>query len=215
MIDPDSRFSQLGLISVCPPDHYFFFPSRSYGGESLEQLPDLAARWAHEIFDVGRSRPYVAPREANVSGAEITVSLGVGENESKRVSGSFEHDLLRVLAETGVSVLVDKGGSPEEAARVGRALPFGTRTHEGSFAAFAALIRSSRLYVGYDSAGGHVASACGVPLISIAKGFVSDRMAARWRPNGVILDGNDPELLMKVRAALTLIPGPWPPAPDS
>jgi len=45
----------------------------------------------------------------------------------------------------------------------------------------------SKLFVGYDSAGGHVASACGLPLISIAKGFVSERMAARWRPNGMIL----------------------------
>jgi hypothetical protein len=26
-----------------------------------------------------------------------------------------------------------------------------------------------------------------VPLISIAKGFVSPRMAARWRPRGIVL----------------------------
>jgi hypothetical protein len=210
VIDPDSRLTQLGLISVCPADRYFFFPSRSCGGESLEQLPYLAARWAHDIFDVGRSHPYVAPREPDVPGAEITVSLGVGDNESKRVGGDFERAMLRVLAETGASILVDKGGTPEEAARVEQALPPGVRSHVGSFAAFAALIRRSKLFVGYDSAGGHVASACGVPVISVAKGFASDRMAARWRPNGVILDGNNPQLLPKVRAALTLIPGPWP-----
>ena len=34
---------------------------------------------------------------------------------------------------------------------------------EGSFAGFAAIIAASRLYVGYDSAGQHVAAACGVP----------------------------------------------------
>ena len=45
--------------------------------------------------------------------------------------------------------------------------------------------------MGYDSAGGHVASACSVPLISIAKGFVSERMAARWRPNGVVLSESE------------------------
>ena len=56
------------------------------------------------------------------------------------------------------------------------------RTHDGAFAPFAAQIARSKLFVGYDSAGGHVASACGVPLISIAKGFASERMAARWRP---------------------------------
>jgi len=214
VIDPDSRLTQLGLISVCPADRYFLFPSRSYGRESLEQLPDLAARWAHESFDVGRSRPYLAPRETRVPGAEITVSLGVGENESKRVAGDFERDLLHALAETGASLLVDKGGSPEEAARVDDALLSlkvpprggGARTHEGSFAAFAALIRRSKLFVGYDSAGGHVASACGVPLISVAKGFASDRMAARWRPNGFIIDGNAADPIEQVRTALALLP---------
>ena len=35
---------------------------------------------------------------------------------------------------------------------------------EGSFAGFAAHIQKSKFYVGYDSAGGHVAAACGVPL---------------------------------------------------
>jgi ADP-heptose:LPS heptosyltransferase len=64
------------------------------------------------------------------------------------------------------------------------------RTHDGAFAPFAAQIARSKLFVGYDSAGGHVASACGVPLISIAKGFVSERMAARWRPNGIVLSEN-------------------------
>jgi hypothetical protein len=214
VIDPDSRLTQLGLISVCPPDRYFFFTSRSYGGESLEQLPSLAARWAHEIFDVGRSHPYVAPREPDVPGAEITVSLGIGDNESKRVGGDFERDLLHALAETGASLLVDKGESPEEAARVDDALLSlkmpprggGARTHKGSFAAFAALIRRSRLFVGYDSAGGHVASACGVPVISIAKGFASERMAARWRPNGFIIDGNAADPIEQVRTALALLP---------
>jgi len=95
--------------------------------------------------------------------------------------------LLRALADTGASILVDKGGSIEERERVEGALLPGMRTHDGAFAPFAAQIATSKLFVGYDSAGGHVASACGVPLISIAKGFVSERMAARWRPDGIVL----------------------------
>jgi ADP-heptose:LPS heptosyltransferase len=39
------------------------------------------------------------------------------------------------------------------------------------------------LYVGYDSAGQHVAAAAGVPLISIFTGYPCERMLARWRPN--------------------------------
>jgi ADP-heptose:LPS heptosyltransferase len=136
--------------------------------------------------------------------AEITVSLGVGENPAKRIDGSFERELLRMLAETGASVLVDTGAGDEERARVEAALQpvsqMNVHTHAGAFAPFAAEIARSKIFVGYDSAGGHVASACGVPLISIAKGFVSERMAARWRPNGVVI--NDPDIEL-VRASVT------------
>src|SRR4029077_14587767 len=112
------------------------------------------------------------------------------ENSAKRVDDDFERELLRRLAETGASVVVDKGGSAEERARVERALMPGIRAHDGAFAPFASQIARSKLYVGYDSAGGHVASACGIPLISIARGFVSERAAARWRPQGFVVDGN-------------------------
>jgi len=187
VIDPDSRLSQLGLISMCDEHNYFHFPSRAYGGDSNEPLAKLAARWAHQVFGVEGAKPFIAPLRSTDSPADITVSLGVGENASKRLDDAQERELLHALADTGASILVDKGGSAEERERVERALVPGMRTHDGSFAPFAAQIAMSKLFVGYDSAGGHVASACGLPLISIAKGFVSERMAARWRPNGMIL----------------------------
>ena len=187
VIDPDSRLSQLGLIAVCDQRNYFFFPSRAYGGETNDSLSTLAARWAREVFGVAEARPYIAPLSSPELPVDITVSLGVGENDAKRLDDAQERDLLRSLAETGASILVDKGGSAEERERVERALVPGMRTHDGAFAPFAAQVAKSKLFVGYDSAGGHVASACGVPLIGIAKGFVSERMAARWRPNGIVL----------------------------
>jgi hypothetical protein len=199
VLDPDSRLTQLGLIRVCPDDRCRFFESRSFGGNANERLPDLAARWA----DDPEARPYVAPRPAEGPPADITVSLGVGENPAKRLDDDFERQLLQLLAETGASVLVDKGGSPAERERVERAIPPGMRTHEGAFAPFAAEIARSKLFVGYDSAAGHVASACGVPLIGIAKGFVSERMAARWRPSGTVIDGDAPDVLDQVRHAVT------------
>jgi hypothetical protein len=202
VIDPDSRLSQLGLLSVCDESRYFFFPSRSYGGEGKERLPVLAARWAREVFGARGARQYVSPLPATGEAADITVSLGVGGNEAKRIGGDFEPQLLRALAETGASVLVDKGGSQEERERVERALQPGMRTHDGEFAPFAAQIARCKLFVGYDSAGGHVASARGVPLISIAKGFVSERMAARWRPLGTVIDGDQPDVLGAVRRVL-------------
>jgi len=189
VIDPDSRLSQLGLISVCDEPNYFHFPSRAFGGAGDEPLAQLAARWASEVFGFVGAKPYVAPLHSASaeSAADVTVSLGVGENAAKRLGDAQERDLLRALADTGASILIDKGGSVEERERVERSLLPGMRTHDGAFAPFAAHIAKSKLFVGYDSAGGHVASACGVPLISIAKGFVSERMAARWRPNGVVL----------------------------
>lgn len=182
VIDPDSRLTQLGLIQVCPDERYCFFESRAFGGDSIDRLPDLAARWAEDP----RARPYVAP--LRVEGTfDITVSLGVGENLSKRLDDAFELELMQSLAATGASVLVDLGGSPEERTRVQRVLQPGMQTHDGAFAPFAAHIAKSKLFVGYDSAAGHVASACGVPVISIAAGFVSERMAARWRPLGTVV----------------------------
>jgi len=202
VIDPDSRLTQLGIISVCEEPHYFHFPSRSHGRDGDEQLSVLAARWAQEVFGVEGARPYVAPPSSTGEAAEITVSLGVGENPTKRIAGDFERDLLRVLAETGASVLVDKGGSEEERERVEKALVPGVCTHDGSFASFAARIARSKLFAGYDSAGGHVASACGVPLISIFAGFVSERMFQRWRPNGTVIRADEGDVLGAVRAHL-------------
>jgi len=202
VIDPDSRLSQLGLISVCDESNYFHFPSRAYGGDSNESLTELAAQWAHQVFSVEGARPFVTPLPSSEPPADITVSLGVGENASKRLDDAQERELLRTLAETGASILIDKGGSAEERERVERALLPGMRTHDGAFAPFAAQIATSKLFVGYDSAGGHVASACGVPLISIAKGFVSERMAARWRPDGTVLHESElaqvPELARRL-----------------
>ncbi len=197
VLDPDSRLSQLGVLSICPEDRYFFFESRSYGGDSLERLPDLAAKWTGE-----NARPYVAPKPSDRPPVAITVSLGVGENESKRLTDTFERDLLQLLAETNQTILVDKGATLEERRRVESAITPGMLTHDGPFAPFAAQIATSNLFVGYDSAAGHVASACGIPLISIAQGFVSERAAARWRPNGTVLSGSPQNILAGVRRSL-------------
>jgi ADP-heptose:LPS heptosyltransferase len=203
VIDPDSRLTQLGLISICNENRYFFFNSRSFGGDSAESLPALASRWALEVFGVENARPFIVPLPAHEPPADITVSLGVGENPAKRIDGQFERELLGALAESGGSILVDMGGSADEHKRVERAILPGMRTHDGAFAPFAAQIARSKLYVGYDSAGQHVASACGVPLISIFKGFVSERMFARWRPQGTVIRGDSAGVLEQVRAAIT------------
>ena len=201
VLDPDSRLTQLGLIQVCDPDRYFWFQSRSFGGDAHEPLPKLAAQWAQEVIGV-EGRPYIDPVKPRGPRYDITVSLGVGENPAKRIDEGFERELLRLLAKTGASVLVDKGGSSEENERVERVLQQGMNVHNGAFAPFAAQIARSKLYVGYDSAGGHIASACGVPLISIFAGFASERMFQRWRPNGTVIRGDGPDLTGLVETAI-------------
>ncbi len=193
VIDPDSRLTQLGLISVCDESRYFWFQSRSLPGG---RLPDIAADWVRLVFSV-EARPYVAPIPAAGPAAEVTISLGVGENEAKRIPGDFECRLLQIFG--GRSVLVDKGGTPDERARVEQAIPQGMRSHDGSFASFAAEIMRSKLYIGYDSAGGHVASACGVPAICIFKGAVNERFLERWKPLGTVLRGDESEILAYIK----------------
>ncbi|MGA3023181.1 MAG: glycosyltransferase family 9 protein [Bryobacteraceae bacterium] len=186
VIDPDSRLTQLGLLPVCPEDRYYFFESRAYGGDSADSLVALTKRWVSEVLGIADARAFVAvppaPRQP-----DVTVSFGVGENPAKRVPGPFEAELLRLLLSRYGHVVVDSGGGGKEAERVRAAVSASGDRAEvftGSFAEFAALIARSRLYVGYDSAGGHVAASCGTPLVSIFAGFVSERMLQRWRPDG-------------------------------
>jgi len=184
VVDPDSRLTQLGILPVCDEKDYFFFESRCYYSSSNEPLPKLASRWAWEVFNEP-GRAWIAPEQQTMP-AEVAVSLGVGENADKRLEDPFEEDLLRALIGRGFSVIVDEGGGGEEAERV-RALQQKIpelQIWTGSFAGFASLIAQAQLYVGYDSAGQHIAAARGVPLVSIFAGFPTDRMFERWQPWG-------------------------------
>jgi hypothetical protein len=187
VIDPDSRLTQLGLIPVGDDARYFFFESRAFGGETALSLPRLTAAWLKEVFDVENVRSYIAP-PAQKKIADVTVSWGVGENQQKRVHGDFEFEILSHLLRRNRPVLLDRGAGGEEAARINdlaRRLgsPAHLHLHDGSYASFASHIAQSQLYVGYDSAGQHVAAASGVPLVSVFKGFAGDRMLARWSPD--------------------------------
>ena len=108
-------------------------------------------------------------------------------------------------------VILDKGGEPEEVARIDalvamlggegfQAIVLDERrdvvsspaeigeasfvTWQGGIGRFAALIAESAAYIGYDSAGQHIAAALGVPTIDIFTGFTSPRMPERWSPHG-------------------------------
>src|SRR5690606_31415915 len=180
VIDPDSRLSQLGLLPLCDEENYFFFESRAYGGEGDSSLVQLTREWVRKTFDV-EANAYVAPRPGPIP-ADVVVSLGVGENQEKRIAGEFEEELLQMLASKANNLLVDEGAGGEERDRVKRLsarIP-GIRTWSGAYAPFAYAITRAKLYVGYDSAGQHVAAASGTPLVSIFAGYPAERMYQRW-----------------------------------
>jgi ADP-heptose:LPS heptosyltransferase len=210
VIDPDSRLTQLGLLPVCTEENYYFFESRSFGGDGDDALPVLARRWAAATFSVEDCAPYIAPAPGPEMTARplVSVSLGVGENPAKRIADPFEAELLAHLARRAALLVIDKGAGGEEAERVERAVaqagiaPDRVRIFQGGFADFASIIARSDLFAGYDSAGQHVAAACGVPLVSVFAGFASPRMFARWRPTGrgrievVQVENPDPAIVL-------------------
>jgi ADP-heptose:LPS heptosyltransferase len=187
VIDPDSRLTQLGLLPACDEGRYLFFESRAYASKSADPLPVLTARWIEETLGIRGARPYLAPTPQQKM-AEVTVSLGVGENPAKRVDDDFEYEAIRALLAGGRTVMVDRGSGGEEAERVDRLVKRlankNLLVHDGSFASFASHILQSRLYFGYDSAGQHVAAAGGVPLVAVFAGYAAERTYQRWKPWG-------------------------------
>jgi ADP-heptose:LPS heptosyltransferase len=117
-------------------------------------------------------------------GASIILDKGAGEDEISRADAviaqatQIEREGRRVRAiEVNEQYLRRATGSAEEPdAEI--------LVWNGRIGVLAALIAQSNLYVGYDSAGQHLAAALGVPCIDVFAGFSSSRMLERWRPFG-------------------------------
>jgi ADP-heptose:LPS heptosyltransferase len=212
VVDPDSRITQLGLLPIGAPERTFHFSSRTAGAET-DNLSDLVRGWLRETFGVDGSA-YIAPKRESIEEARpvAAVSLGVGENASKRMDGDFESRLIAELGKRFATVWVDRGAGGEEARRVTAAAggAAGVRFWEGSFAGFASIVSQSDLYVGYDSAGQHAAAAARVPAVTIFAGAPSERFRHRWAAAGngrtiqICADGLSPDEIL--RAAVTQFP---------
>jgi ADP-heptose:LPS heptosyltransferase len=138
------------------------------------------------------------------------ISLGVGGNPRKRISSEFELGLInRLIADS--KLILDKGASAEEREQINRIvrtlrandktvveineqnfadvisqgkIEADAITWDGGIGAFAGLIAASDGYIGYDSAGQHIAAALGVPTLTIFVNSISSVFAERWRPYG-------------------------------
>jgi len=189
--------------------------------------PQAAPRVALAAEDLAAGRAW----RARWAGAErlAVVNLGVGGNERKRLGDAFELALLGRLLSEGWRVLLAKGVGPEEPARAealaaalaaqGRAVvdaatgdPAGAAVvaWQGPLGAYAGLIAASDLYVGYDSAGQHIAAALGVPVIDIFVDRRTPMIARRWRPPGpgpvevILAEGAEAALAQVMDAARRL-----------
>lgn len=140
----------------------------------------------------------------------ITVNFGVGDNPAKRVGDDFEPSLVTELIQQGATVILDKGAGAEETRRAdaviararqittvvgltengltemseSEARAAGLLVWDGRIGMLAALIAKSDLYIGYDSAGQHIAAAAGTPCVDVFAGYTSPRVLDRWRPAG-------------------------------
>ena len=116
-------------------------------------------------------------------GATVILDRGAGEDETKRmdeiISSIARADHRSIINNI---VEVDEETLPDFL-RLGR-IDARLAVWRGPIGLLAALIARSDLYIGYDSAGQHIAAALGVPVIDIFAGFSSPRMIERWRPTG-------------------------------
>jgi ADP-heptose:LPS heptosyltransferase len=115
-------------------------------------------------------------------GASVILDKGAGEDETRRADAVIAH-VARQSSERASRVLeVDEASLPESLSSP--ACGAELLVWSGRIGLLAALIAESDLYIGYDSAGQHIAAAAGVACIDVFAGFSSPRFLDRWRPAG-------------------------------
>lgn len=177
-------------------------------GDSKPAYPFIALPKEHQEFGQfirGRIQPLASSAQHLVS-----VSFGVGGNPTKRVSAEFEQQLVDHIL-TDSKLILDKGATSEERDQINHIisavrgvgktvvelheptradLPLAALqqtdvvTWDGSIGAFAGLIAASDQYIGYDSAGQHIAAALGIPTLTVFVNANNTTFAERWRPFG-------------------------------
>jgi ADP-heptose:LPS heptosyltransferase len=189
-------------------------------GNSEPAFPFVALPIEHQQFGQSIANAIQNPK-SKIQNRVASVSFGVGGNHSKRISDEFEQQLIeRLLADS--KVILDKGATQEERDQINRIvavvqaagktvvelseannadLPIealrqaNVVTWDGSIGTFAGLIAASDRYIGYDSAGQHIAAALAIPMLTVFVSSGNATFAERWRPFGTatiqVLNVND------------------------
>ncbi|HEY3138587.1 MAG TPA: hypothetical protein VGL29_21360 [Blastocatellia bacterium] len=170
------------------------YPGVSLGGRDIEATKDLIIRLKRPVvtinFGVGDNplkRVGVDFEAALVSGlvqrgASIVLDKGTGHDESERIDKVIAEATRS--AKNGQRALVVQLDEQTSIAALNEWNEADILTWHGRVGVLAALIGESDLYIGYDSAGQHIAAALEVPCIDVFAGFSSRRMLDRWRPTG-------------------------------
>jgi len=116
-------------------------------------------------------------------GAALVLDKGAGEEETRRADA--------VIAQ---ATHLERKGHRVRAIEINEQSLAGSASSEhleadilvwnGGIGMLAGLIGESDLYIGYDSAGQHIAAALGVKCIDVFAGYSSTRMLDRWKPTG-------------------------------
>ena len=213
IVDPDSRLTQLGLLPVASDASYQFFESRSAGAGGDCGLGRLATQWCGRSWGVDVSQAARVAMEGPQGVRQClsdedrrplaAISFGVGGRAAKRVGDRFEDGLLELLRRRGFRIVLDYGLGDDEARVVDQRIAgfVGTvgqlsidqpgwpsqadlMTWRGSLAQFGAWMAAANVYLGYDSAAGHIAAAYGTPVIEVFAGAPNERFRQRWTPAG-------------------------------
>jgi len=131
LVDPDSRLSQLGVLPIIEPEHYFFFDSRSdVSFADNMSMAQLTNAWLNKVtgkdnfrYPAVWLRPEPLRKAAalyqklrnNGSRRVIAINFGVGGNPRKKVGQLLEQELLlSLLKEPNTVIVLDKGFGEKE-----------------------------------------------------------------------------------------------------
>jgi len=224
LLDPDSRLTQLGALPLVANYNYRFFSSRGKpeypATASISALTNLWLDWLfgrqHFRYPsvwlptsaLQSAEALLAPVRLQTTVNIIALNFGVGGNSRKRVTGTFEADLvLSLLNDTSNFVLLDLGFGSEECARseaiLQQARQAGIPTQTAKFSSLqqidtetrllgiecsvgeiSVLIANSDEFIGYDSACQHIAAALGIRTYTIFAGTNNARFIRRWHATG-------------------------------
>jgi ADP-heptose:LPS heptosyltransferase len=158
--------------------------------------------------NIRRAERFYEKLKANGAGRVIAVNFGVGGNPRKKVGRLLEQTLLlSLLKEPNTVILLDKGFGDEELQYAGTllktiktkgyaildsvfehgpdaALNWGVIGLQTRIGEISALIAACDEYIGYDSAGQHIAAALKTPCLTIFAGSNNMRFIRRWSAFG-------------------------------